>query len=145
MLKNIKSSYFFNQLIFIHIEERQKLKLINYNNKSLQKNMNISIFNYKHFSGRYIIYKSNGIGKECDDETNRLKFEGEYSNEERNGKGKEYFDYGELEFEGEYLKGQKDWNGKGKECGIDGELEYEGEYLNGQKNGKEKNIFGMVN
>ena len=33
---------------------------------------------------------------------NKLKFEGEYVNGERNGKGKEYFK-NELIFEGEYL------------------------------------------
>ena len=62
MLKKIKSSYF-NAIIFSYIDERQKLKIIKYN-KSLQKNMNISIINYKFFSGKYIIYISNGIGKE---------------------------------------------------------------------------------
>ena len=41
MLKDIRSSYFINKL-FSYIQERQKLKLIKYN-KSLQKNMNISI------------------------------------------------------------------------------------------------------
>jgi len=40
-------------------------------------------------------------------------FEGEYLNGERNGKGKEYYDNGELKFEGEYLKGER--NGKRKE------------------------------
>ena len=52
MLKNIKSSYF-NTIIFSYIDERQKLKIIKCN-KSLQKNMNISIINYKFFSERYI-------------------------------------------------------------------------------------------
>jgi len=31
-----------------------------------------------------------------------------------NSKGKEYYPNGKLEFEGEYLNGQR-WNGKGKE------------------------------
>ena len=39
-------------------------------------------------------------------------FEGEYLNGKRNGKGKEYYDYGKLKFEGEYLNGKR-WNGKG--------------------------------
>ena len=39
-------------------------------------------------------------------------FEGEYSNEVRNGKGKEYYLNGNLKFEGEYFNGKK-WNGKG--------------------------------
>ena len=33
-------------------------------------------------------------------------------NGKRNGKGKEYYNNGELEFEGEYLNGKK-WEGKG--------------------------------
>ena len=121
MLKNIKSSYF-NAKIFSYIEERKKLKLIKCN-KSLQNSMNISIINYKFFTIRYIIYESNGIGKEYIGYNDKLIFEGECINGERNGKGKEYNDY----------------NGK---------LEFEGEYLNGERNGKmvkEKNIIVMVN
>ena len=62
MLQNIKSSYFI-KLIYTFLDEGQKLKLVRYN-KSMQKNLDISIINYKHFNGRYIIYESNGIGKE---------------------------------------------------------------------------------
>ena len=40
----------------------------------------------------------------------------------RNGKGKEYYDDGELKFEGEYKNGQK-WNGKG--YNHKGEIIYE--------------------
>ena len=126
MLKNIKSSYF-NAKIFAYIDERQKLKIIKCN-KSLQKNMNISIINYKFFSGKYIIYESNGIGKEYDGYDDILSFEGEYSNGERNGKGKEYNLFtGKLRFVGEYLNGKR--NGKGKEY-WNGNLRFEGEYLN---------------
>ena len=60
-----------------------------------------------------------------------LKFEGEYSYGERNGKGKEYNKDGILNFEGEYLNGEK--NGKGKEYDYNGKLKFEGEYLNGKK------------
>ena len=72
-----------------------------------------------------------------------------------NGKGKEYDEYGELLFEGEYVNG-KIWNGKiynikgNIECEIkdgkghikeydkNGELLFEGEYLNGERKGKGK-------
>ena len=82
-------------------------------------------------------------------------FEGEYLNgkkwngkgynenqniyELKNGKGfiKEYNEYGELMFLGDYLYGER--NGKGKEYNY-GLLEYEGEYLNGERNGKGKEI-----
>ena len=85
MLKNIKSSYFI-RIIFSFMDEKQKLKLIKYN-KSLQENMNISLINYKNFGGKYIIYEQNGKGKEYDYD-GKLKFEGEYLNGLRNGKGK---------------------------------------------------------
>ena len=109
MLKNVKASYFL-RVLFSYIDEKQKLELIKYN-KSLQENMNISLINYKYFSGKYIEYELNGKGKEYtiyDD----LIFEGEYLNGKRNGKGKEYWIYG-LIFEDEYLNGKR--NGKGKE------------------------------
>ena len=60
-------------------------------------------------------------------------YEGEYLNDKRNGKGKEYDYKGELIFEGEYLY---NYRRKGKEY-IKEKLEYEGEYLNEKKwNGK---------
>ena len=54
MLDNIKSSYF-SERIFSFIDEGQKLKLFKYN-KKIQKILNITIINYKHFKGKYIIY-----------------------------------------------------------------------------------------
>ena len=132
MLKNIKSSYF-NSIIFSYIDERKKLKIIKCN-KNLQKNMNISIINYKFFSERYIIYESNGIRKEYIGYSDRLIFEGEYLNGERR-KGKEYWNDGELRFEGEYLNGER--NGYWKSYN-NGKLRFEGEYLKGKRNGKGK-------
>ena len=70
---------------------------------------------------------------------NILKFEGEYLNGKRNGKGKEYYDNGDLLFEGEYLNGKR--NGKGKEYYYNGDLLFEGEYLNGKRNGKGKKNY----
>ena len=52
-----------------------------------------------------------------------------------NGKVKEYDDYSKLKFEGEYLNGKK--NGKGKEY-WNGKLIFRGEYLNGEKIKKKK-------
>ena len=109
MLKNIKSFYF-TSIIFTYIKEVTKLKLIKYN-KSLQKDLDISIINYKFFSGRYVIYESN-LRKEYDAETDILLFEGEYLNGKRNGKGKEYYYNDKLLFEGEYKNDLK-WDGKG--------------------------------
>ena len=128
MLENIKSSDFI-QLLFSYLDERIKLRIINYN-KSFQNIMNITLMNYKLFSRRFIIYEDNGIAKEYNSFSNYLVFEGEYLNGKRNGKGKEYDD-GKLVFEGEYLNGKR--NGKGKEYDVYGTLIFEGEYLNGQK------------
>ena len=61
------------------------------------------------------------------------KFEGEYLNDERYGKGKEYNEYGKIIYEGIFIYNQKYI---GKEY-INGNLEYEGEYLF-KKNGMEK-------
>ena len=47
-----------------------------------------------------------------------------------NGKVKEYYYNGNLEFEGEYINGRR--NGKGKEYYFDGKLRYEGDYFNGK-------------
>ena len=41
------------------------------------------------------------------DNDDKIKFEGEYLNGEKNGKGKEYYDNGKIKFEGEYLYGFK--------------------------------------
>ena len=56
----------------------------------------------------------------------KLEFEGEYLNGERNGKGKEYDSNGILKFEGEYLNG-KEWNGNGynKKGNREDNIEYE--------------------
>ena len=79
-------------------------------------------------------------------------FEGEYINGERSGKGKKYYAYCGIKFEGTYLNGKK-WNGilygynrcisiiikngkgKGKNYDFYGKLKFDGEYLNGERNG----------
>ena len=94
MLKNNNSSYYI-KLIYVFIDEKQKLKIVKYN-KSLQKGINISIINYKLFNGKYIIYESNGFGKEYSIKMDALLIEGEYLNGNRNGKGKEYNYNGKL-------------------------------------------------
>ena len=97
MLKNVKSIYFI-QKIFTFVNDYPKLKLVKYN-KSIQKNINISIINYIHFRGKYIIYESKGRGKEYN-KYDGLIYEGEYLNGERNGRGKEY-ENKKLIYEGE--------------------------------------------
>ena len=72
----------------------------------------------------------------------QLKFEGEYLNGKRNGKGKEYNNDGQLIFEGEYLNGVR--NGKGKEY-INGELVFEGEYINDEINPWKEEEYYIIN
>ena len=92
---------------------KRKLQLIKYN-KSLKNDINITLLNYKLFSERYIIY-------------------------EAKGKVKVYNKYDRIIYEGEFLNGQR--NRKWKEYNDDGYLKYEGGYLNGKKIEKEKNII----
>ena len=143
MVENIKSKYIV-KIIFTYVNERQKLKIIKHN-KNIQKNIDININNYKHFTGKYLIYESSGIGKEYDGYYDKLIFEGEYLNGERNGKGKEYDFKGRIIFEGEYLNGKR--NGKGKEYFIDDIIIFDGEYLDGERNGKGKEYYydGIIN
>ena len=81
-----------------------------------------------------------------------------YLNGKRNGKGKEYYNNGEIKFDGEFKLGKK-WSGKWydknhniiyelkngngfiKEYFDNGKLCFEAEYLNGQKNGKGKEYY----
>ena len=112
--------------------------------KFIQENIKyeVEILKGKLWNGK--IYDSNnniicdwkegkGFIKEYND-YGELRFEGEYLNGERHGKGKEYEDFeGNIKFEGEYLYGCKR---KGRSY-MNGVLEYEGEYLYGKKyNGK---------
>ena len=136
MLKNIKSTYFI-KLLFSYVNEKQKLKIVKFN-KKLQNIINMSIINYKFFTGKYLIYESNGVGKEYLATNDELLFEGEYFHGERKGKGKEYYKL--FIYEGEYLNGKR--NGEGKEYFCNGDLKFEGEYLNGKKNGKGKEYNG---
>ena len=141
MLNNIKSTYFI-KIIFTYVEEKQKLKVVNYN-KNIQKLLDINIINYKYSTGKYIIYESNKIRKEYNASTDTLIYKGGHLNGKRNGKGKEYYN-GKLIFVGEYLSGLR--NGKGKNYDwINGELWFEGNYLKGKRNGKGKeyNIIYM--
>ena len=131
-IKDIKSIYI-NQEIFSFLDKKLLLKLI-INNKYLQNKLGISIIEYAAMAGKYKIAEKNGIGKIYDLEADKLIFDGEYLNGKKNGKGKEYNIYGELEFEGEYLDGKR--HRKGKEYKY-GKLIFEGKYNNGKKwNGK---------
>ena len=55
MLNKIKSTFIIKK-IFIYLYDRIQLKLIKYN-KKLQSKISINLYDYKIFSGRYIIYE----------------------------------------------------------------------------------------
>ena len=55
MLKNIKSSYFIKS-VFSYLTEIRKLETIKYN-KKFQNIVDLSLNNYKLFSGTYIKYE----------------------------------------------------------------------------------------
>ena len=73
----------------------------------------------------------------------KLQFEGEYLYGERNGKGREYYYNGKVVFEGEYVNGKR--HGEGKEYFDNGDLKFEGEYLYGNIwNGKGYDKIGKI-
>ena len=82
--------------------------------KNFKISFEVEYLNGKKWNGKGLNYSSldfeikDGKGniKEYD-YRDELRFEGEYLNGERNGKGKEYDDDGNLKFEGEYLDGKK--------------------------------------
>ena len=62
----------------------------------------------------------------------------------KNGNGliKVYDDFGNIRFEGEFINGER--NGKGKEYDYDGRIEFEGGYLHGEKSEYGKEYFGVI-
>ena len=126
MLRKIRSLYN-SKVLFSHLEDKQKLKLIKFN-KSLQKAIAINLTNYKFLSWNYIYNESNGKIKEYNGYTDDIIFEGEYLEGKRHSKGKEYKN-NKLIFEVEYLNGKR--NGKGKKY-SNGKIIFDGVYLNNQ-------------
>ena len=90
-------------------------------------------------SGQFEYEIKNGFGyiKEFYEYGDRIKYEGEYAEGEKNGIGKEYDRGGNIIFEGNYLNNKR--NGKGKEYNFNKRsVSFEGEY----KNGKRWNVIG---
>ena len=86
----------------------------------------------KKFKLVFELKNGNGMVKEFYN-NGKSKYEGEYSDGERNGKGKEYDSKtGEIIFEGEYLNGKR-WTGK--VSNKDGIFQFE------IKNGKVKKYY----
>ena len=117
--------YFLNILLF----EGEYLNGVKWNGKGydLEGKIKYELINGKACS--VIEYDNNG----------QLRYEGEYLNGKRNGKGKEY-NLGKLIFEGEYLYNHRR---RGKEYAND-VLEFEGDYVFTKWNGKGYDINGNI-
>ena len=156
-MDNIKSPNILKKILY-NLSRSVFLYFINYN-KKIQNKFHINIEDYKKFGNRTKIIENNGLGKEYRLNTNIVIFEGEYLNGKKNGKGKEYYENGQIKFEGEYLKGkiiegkgyddkgrlvlEIEKSGNGKEYYKNGKIQFEGKYYNGKRwNGKIYNFEG---
>ena len=101
----IKSNYILKD-IFSILSWNKKLEIIIYN-KKLKEKIDINLEDYKNEIARYIQGERKEKGKEFRIGKNKVKFEGEYLNGKKNGKGKDYNLNGSLKFEGIYLKNKK--------------------------------------
>ena len=126
------------KIIISHLKDIIKLKLAKYN-KLFQNTLNINLVDYRRFSKKYIIYEEKGKGKEFNAINDILIYEGEFLNGERNGKGKIFYQNGNIKYVGEFLHGKA--HGVGKEYNSKGELKYIGYYLYGKKNGKGREYY----
>ena len=101
------------------------------------KNPGLSLPEFYIFSKKIdFLYVNNN------DNLDRLRYDGEYLDGKRQGKGKSYNYNKKTVFEGEYLNGKK--NGKGKKYYFNDNIIFEGEYLNGQKEGKGKEYYNKI-
>ena len=73
---------FFLKFLFSYVNERTKLNLVRYNKKE-QKNLNISLINYKFYNGKYLVLEEEEKVKEYDGFTDKLIFEGGYLNKKK--------------------------------------------------------------
>ena len=80
--KNVKSKYIVKK-IFSFVKEKKKLDLKSYN-KQIQKQLDLSIDNYRKKSKIILISEKKGKGKEYQNFSKILIFEGEYKNRKRN-------------------------------------------------------------
>ena len=101
-LKNLIKSAYIKKNIFLHLKQKKILQLIKHN-KHYQNLLKINIENYMKIAKKKIIIQNNGKVKEYNVNNNKLIYEGEYLNGHRHGKGKKYYDNGQLKFEGIYL------------------------------------------
>ena len=131
-------------------EEERRLKNMIFQKEKPKKN-NIFDFNFsfRDNGDKYLYrYTTNNLGFKTSKKI--LKYEGEYLNGKKHGKGKEFSKEGILEYEGEFMNGKR--HGQGKlydssifsRININPNLLYEGEFVNGEKNGKGKEYDSLT-
>ena len=146
------------KFLFSFLVVEKKLNIIVYN-KKIKRKLGIDIQYHKKVSGKYRIMQKNGYIEEYDLYSNILIFKGMSLNGKKNGQGTEFYNNGDIKFEGEYLNGYKiqgkgydhkknvimilEKDGKCMEYYDNGNLYFKGEYLKGKKwNGKIFNYRG---
>ena len=72
----------------------------------MQYIIDVNLDHYKIFKGKYVLYKGIKLWKEFNPSNEPLIYEGEYSNGQKNGKGKEYNKRGRIISEGECINGK---------------------------------------
>ena len=92
----------------------------------------------RYNSDKEIIYELKDGKGYIEEDYDGIEYEGEYLNGEKNGKGVEYYYDGSLQFEGRYLNGKR--NGIGKEY-KKSKLIFEGQYLDGEQWNGHKSIY----
>ena len=168
--KNGKGKEYYDKNILKFEGEYLNGKRWNGNGYDIQNNIIYQIKNGKGYAKEYyyndfiLLENIENLSDEINNINGKLKFEGEYFNGEKNGKGKEYnlsvisyvyFNKNKdskytnkkyeilqehyLMFEGEYKYGKR--NGNGKEYDNKGILKFEGEYINGKRNGNGKEYY----
>ena len=168
--KNGKGKEYYDKNILKFEGEYLNGKRWNGNGYDIQNNIIYQIKNGKGYAKEYyyndfiLLTNIENLNDEISNINGKLKFEGEYFNGEKNGKGKEYYlsvisyiyyhksndsrypiEKNEilqehyLMFEGEYKYGKR--NGNGKEYDNKGILKFEGEYINGRRNGNGKEYY----
>ena len=128
-----------NDIMVLFFPTTKKITFEGRVENGLKNGFGITFDNYgeKIFEGEFLNGKEwNGKGKEYEyykynNGKYNLIYEGEFKNGKRHGKGKEYFYFNKILFEGEYLNGQR-WNGKLKEYNYDFERVSECEYIEGK-------------
>ena len=87
MLNKIRSSYVLKQILD-NLDNEKKLNLVKYS-KKLQNKLDLDIYDYRRFSGRYIEEMEDGTIIEYNSANGNIIYVGEYFKWKKKWKGKE--------------------------------------------------------